>query len=217
MTLLLYAITDGPPLGELPPGVEGAPVWAISDAGLSAVVSRHDAAPTLDERAAWAYEQVIEAVMSDAAVLPMRFGSYVSDRAAAQEILRDRAPELTPSLERIRGRVEVSVRAVWPQEDVVAPEAGDGRAYMEARLGPERRARALRDRIHETLDPLADASRYRLLVRPTAPVTAAFLVKRDRTEEFVRHAAALDARLAEADLTCTGPWPAYSFVGGDEA
>ena len=70
---------------------------------------------------------------------------------------------------------------------------------------------------HETLDPLADASRYRLLARPTAPVTAAFLVKRDRTEEFVRQAVALDARIEEAELTCTGPWPAYSFVGGDEA
>ena len=85
MTLLLYAITDRPPLGELPPGVEGAPVWAVSDAGLSAVVSLHDAAPAFDEHAAWAYEQVIEAVMSDAAVLPMRFGSYVSDREAAQD------------------------------------------------------------------------------------------------------------------------------------
>ena len=75
----------------------------------------------------------------------------------------------------------------------------------------------MRDRIGAVLDPLADASRYRLLARPTAPVTAAFLVRRDRTEEFVRHAAALDARIADAELTCTGPWPAYSFVGGDDA
>jgi len=217
MTLLVYAVTDRPPLGELPPGVEGAPVWTISHAGLSALVSRHETAPVIDERSGWAYEQVIESGMAQAAVLPMRFGSTLADRDAVVQWLDERARELSGVLERIRDRVEVSVRAVWAQGDETAAQVGTGREYMEARLEPERRARALRERIGQALDPLADASRYRLLVRPSAPVTAAFLVPRRATETFVARAAELDRELAEADLTCTGPWPAYSFVGSDNA
>jgi hypothetical protein len=29
----------------------------------------------------------------------------------------------------------------------------------------------------------------------------------------VRAVTGLDAELADAELVCTGPWPAYSFVG----
>lgn len=217
MTLLVYAVTDRPPLHETPAGVEGAPVWAISEAGLSALVSRHAAAPAADEPSAWAYEQVVESAMAQAAVLPMRFGSTLADRPSVARWLGEQARELSSALERVRGRVEVSVRAEWDMVDGAQAPTATGREYMQARLEPERRARALRERIGQALDPLAEASHYRLLVRPSAPVTAAFLVDGRATEAFVARAAELDRELDEADLTCTGPWPAYSFVGGDTA
>jgi hypothetical protein len=45
----------------------------------------------------------------------------------------------------------------------------------------------------------------------SAAVSAAFLVARERVEEFVRRTAALDAELAGGHVFCTGPWPPYSF------
>jgi plasmid stabilization system protein ParE len=217
MTLLLYAIADRPPVGELPPGVGGEAVWAISEGPTSALVSRHPEAPKFDESAAWAYERVIEAAMESAAVAPMRFGSFAADPQEVQQILRERCEELMDALHRIRGRVEVSVRATWPSADEPASRATTGRAYMEARLEPAQRARALRDRLREALDPLADASRYRLVAGAPAPLTAAFLVGRDAAGDFVARATRLAAEVGDAELSCTGPWPAYSFVSEDTA
>ena len=222
MTLLLYAITDRRDAWKPPcAGVDQQPVQAILGNGLTALVSRHDVAPNLDRDAAWTYERVIESAMVDAAVLPARFGSLLADEGATEQMLRDRCAHLAQSLDCIRGHAELSVRATWagaqapgelPATDVT------GTVYMRARAEPERRARDLRRRMSATLEPLAQATRYRQLLHTSTAVTAAFLVDRARIAEFVRRAQQLDRELVDVDLICTGPWPAYSFVGapGDE-
>jgi gas vesicle protein GvpL/GvpF len=218
LTLLLYAITDRGDPWEAPcAGVEGQAVQVIVGNGLSALVSRHDTVPNLDPIAAWTYERVIEVAMADAAVLPARFGSLLADGGATEQMLRDRSVALTQTLDRIRGRAELSVRAMWTAahggSEPPPADAATGAAYMRARVEPERRARDVRRRISAALEPLAQATRYRRLLEPLTPVTAAFLVDRATIAEFVRRAEQLDRELVEADLICTGPWPAYSFVG----
>ena len=50
--------------------------------------------------------------MTDRAVLPMRFGSRLQDDDALRELLAARQQEFLATLQRVRGRVEVSVRAM---------------------------------------------------------------------------------------------------------
>jgi len=90
---------------------------------------------------------------------------------------------------------------------------GSGTAYMRSRLGPHLRARELAARVHAHLDAHARASHHRLLTRTSVPLSAAFLVERGREGDFLSRVRGLDAELRDADLVCTGPWPAYSFVG----
>lgn len=215
MSLLLYAIGDG--VASAPrvrTGVGSRPLRSIGGSGLTALVSEHDVPPALDEDTLWTFERVVEAQMESGPVLPVRFGSLVSDVPALQRVLRERHRELTAQLDRIRGAAELSVRAVWSSAEA-DPAPGctphTGTAYLMARLGPQRRARALSERMRDALDDLARETRYRVPGRPDAPVSAAFLVGVDDVEMFVDRVESL--RIDCAELICTGPWPAYSFVG----
>jgi hypothetical protein len=67
--------------------------------------------------------------------------------------------------------------------------------------------------LHDELAARARASRQRVLALPSVPVSAAFLVDRGSADAFVSAVTRLDAQLEDAELVCTGPWPAYSFVG----
>jgi Gas vesicle synthesis protein GvpL/GvpF len=215
MSLLLYAIADGPV--DAPGGVEGvaaSAVRAVGADGLVALVSEHERAPAVDEAALWAFDEVIESHMGDRAVLPARFGSMVQDVAALQALLDGRRVELSAKLERVRGAVELGVRAGW--RDLPGGSAPDpeptGTAYMLDRVARNRRARDLAKRIDRVLAPLARATHCQVLARPAVPVSAAYLVDRGRVGEFAAAVVELDAATEDAELVCTGPWPPYSFT-----
>ena len=119
----------------------------------------------------------------------MRFGSVTEDAGA---LLEERHAELTAALERVRGAVELGVRAT------TAPQpASSGTEYLM------RRART--ERAQAQLAELARA----YVARPQA---GAYLVDRDAVEAFRARVSELDERLA-----CTGPWPPYSFSEGEDA
>jgi Gas vesicle synthesis protein GvpL/GvpF len=220
VSLLLYAITDAaPPPEPAISGVDGAPVRLVAAAGLWAAVSDHDGAPELDEETLWTFERVVESLMNDCAVLPVRFGTLLAGVAEVEEMLTARRDDLAAKLDRVRGAVELSVRGVWPDPNPSAASRTDsaanasGTSYMRSRLEPHRRAGELAARVHAHLDDHARASSHRLLTRATVPLSAAFLVERGREGDFLSRVRGLDAELSDADLVCTGPWPAYSFVG----
>jgi hypothetical protein len=214
MSLLVYAITDGPLESRgSTVGVAERPVHAIGTDGLRALVSEHDRAPAVTEAAVWAFDEVIEHEMATRAVLPARFGSMVADRRSVQALLDSRRAQLSVRLEHVRGAVELGVRAAWtPGEDPPALDGpASGVAYMHERVAARARARGLATRLDAALRPLARAARHRLLSHDGTRVSAAYLVDRDRVPEFAGRAAELDDEL-EADVICTGPWPPYSFA-----
>lgn len=215
MSLLLYAITDaGCRLDPELRGIGGARVHGIGAAGLVAVVSRHDAIPALDEQTLWRFEQVVESLMPEGAVLPVRVATMLAAAEDVVAMLESGRDELMRKLDRVRGAVELSVRGVWPDAPPIrAGVATSGTDYMQDRLAPQQRAHELAAQVHAHLDGRARASRHRILPRGSVPVSAAFLIDQGTEDDFVHAVTGLDAQLEDADLVCTGPWPAYSFVG----
>jgi Gas vesicle synthesis protein GvpL/GvpF len=218
--LYLYAITESaasPPMA----GLDGAPPRAVGDAGLFAIVSEHDGLEVeATEDDLWAHESVVEALMDAGAVLPVRLGTVMRDDAAVLESLRERREELGSALERVRGAVELGVRAAVVAEPVSvgastgADAAGPGTAYMMGRLSRERQGSEAAARIHEPLAFLARASTFRVSAQERPVLRASYLVDRDRVEEFMARVEELDER-GEAAIVCTGPWPPYSFTSAE--
>ena len=219
--IYLYAITDRPcaSLDGLR-GHEDAPVRLLAHDAIAAVYSSHDwLVLEPSEDALWRHEAVVEALTGEGAVLPLRFGAVVADEAALADELARRSAEFERSLERVRGRVELGLRVLWPEPPAAAGVrearlAGDGagRAYLLRRLEQERRNAELADRVHEPLARLAVASERRMRAAPRPLLSAAYLVERASVPRFQERVAQLRSEHAELTVACTGPWPPYSFA-----
>ncbi|MDX6657961.1 MAG: hypothetical protein QOH62_2754, partial [Solirubrobacteraceae bacterium] len=156
----VYAVCERPDL-PLPRvrGLARAPLDMIAEGPLVAVVSRHAQPPdepALD--ALWAHERVVESLMGERAVLPMRFGTRPPSADGVREILAGRRDALLEMLDRVRGRVELALRAMQPAARAAAapsPATASGGEYLRARLADARTLAAL----HEPLAAVAVAAR----------------------------------------------------------
>jgi hypothetical protein len=215
--IYVYAIADRDAAAPAGPGLGGTLVERFKEGRLAAFVSHDPPGGTQPTEAAlWQHEAVVEELMDAGAVLPMRFGSVVLGEGDLRELLASRAADFHRALARVRGRVELGVRALG-RLPVPEPRAGesDGRRYLLDKLERRRDAAQIADQIHPSFDVLSVASSRRLLPSEHVLFAGAYLVEREQVGEFERRARCLDHERADLELVCTGPWPPYSFAGGE--
>jgi hypothetical protein len=226
--MYVYAITDQPAL-PLPtqPGLDEASLCSLVHQEIAAVFSSLPAADVAVTQAnLWRHEAVVEALMADRAILPVRFGTVLDNESAIQAILAAHNASFVADLDRVRGQVEVGLRVLWNEEEKGSQRAGErpgtgggGRSYLMARLEEERRAgawrqqaEALASKLHAPLARLAAKSTRQLLLTPRMLLAAAYLIEQNQTAAFQREVEALSAVYPALHFLCTGPWPPYSFV-----
>lgn len=222
MSLYLYAITHADtPLPQVA-GIDGAVVQQIPHAPLAAIVS-----PLAHARLApsplhlWQHEAVVSAVLAHAPVLPVRFGTALTNHAGVQATLTQHAPQFLANLEVVRGCAELSLRVLWnvPAPATDMPPINNGRDYMLARLAQAQAQQAWRGHadtliaeLHARLAPLCRAHHHRPLLTPRLLLTAAYLVEQTNLTAFQQAVAQLDSDYPDLAFALTGPWAAYSFV-----
>jgi gas vesicle protein GvpL/GvpF len=207
----LYAITDdpGPPL----PDVAGLRLVRFD--GLAAVCTPASEAE-LSPETLWRHEDVVEALMEDRDLLPVRYGTRLDDEAAVARAMEGRRDELAAALKRVRGAVELSVRVMAaggaPAPSPPQPaERTSGAEYLRLRAEAE----ASRDEAARALnDPLAVLARESAQAQPHPPelFRAAYLVERGAIDSFVAEVGRLQGESPDLAILCTGPWPPYSFA-----
>jgi len=238
----LYAVIEGDGTGAVTGqrGVLGAAVRLLSADDLCALVSDVDVDQVaqlstdaaVDDSsplavAVRAHDAVVDTAFRAGAVIPLRFGTVVTDDAAATEMLRAHAGTLRAELRRVAQAAEWSVRVttsaeVPAEEPVPAATASTGRDYLTL-LGQELQVRAESRRraddtaalVHRALCELAlDAVRGHGSGDGAPLLKATYLVRRDAAERFVACCDEMRATLERQGMTleCTGPWPAYHFV-----
>jgi Gas vesicle synthesis protein GvpL/GvpF len=171
----LYAIAEQP-APEVP-----SPLQAVPAGSLVAVCGPADDEVTPE--ALWQRETVLEGLMADGNLLPVRYGTRLEDEEAAARAVEERREHLAAALERVRGAVELSVRVV-----------GDAGGT-----------------VHEPLRALARDAVVGRPQAPESH-RAAYLVDRARIQDFVDTVAALQRTTTNLQVLCTGPWPPYSFT-----
>jgi len=185
----LLAITDDatppqPPLRLVPAGRVSV---LVAPAGDTEIVRAAGEEPAADADALWQRESLLEELMRERALLPIRYGTRVEDDDAAAAAVAPRDAELAAALDRVRGAVEVSVRAV----------AGDGSVTAEPEAVHERLSAVARE--HDRLDG-------------PEPLRAAYLVDAGAVDHFVATVRELQHQHPGLSILCTGPWPPYSFA-----
>jgi hypothetical protein len=184
--LYVYAVLDKVPR-SLGVGLDEVPLRAVTGGRLVAVVGEHARAPELGDDQLCTHEALISRLMAEATALPLRFGTTVSGEEELRGWLRADEGGLLGLLDVVRGAVELSVRADLP--------LGSG----------------LREHIHR---PLEGAARRAILFGPgpgSGRLRAAYLVDGDHIEAFAATVERLERELG-IEISCTGPWPPYSFV-----
>ena len=176
-----------------------------------------------------AHEAVVEHFVRQrgATVIPMKLFTMFStlDRALAE--MRNKIDELEAVVTRIAGCEEWGVRIVRtaPRRPAARSASSSGVAYLAAKkqarddaLEQARRAADAAEAVFEELEGLTRSAWRRESVPEgaTSPpiLDAAFLVPVTQRARFRTAAKRLAARCAGAgaEMTLTGPWPAYSFV-----
>jgi hypothetical protein len=196
----LIAITDD---ASTPP----APLHTVACGRLTAICGPADeSSPGADSL--WRHEELVESLMETRDLLPVRFGTQLSDDAAVAHAVSERGAQLAAQLERIRGAVELAVR-VDDRGSGPRVETGptSGREYMRSQAGRVRAGRMVHDE-------LASLARDTVVLPGPEILRAAYLVERGGVDEFVTRVRRLQAANEELVLICTGPWPPYSFAEG---
>jgi hypothetical protein len=194
--IYLYALAEAETTTPPGPGIDGGPVRKIVEGRLAAFFTP-DPPRGIEpgERALLEHEETVAALMDRGAVLPMHFGTTLAGEEALRHLLVARGEELSHSLELMRGRVEMGVRAI-----------------VAARSPGRRAATRVADQMDPTFRELAVAHERAVLAANGVLFTAAYLVDRDHVEEFRRRADLLDHKRPNVTLVCSGPWPPYSFT-----
>ncbi len=246
MTWLLYGIafagseqhSGATPL-RLPRGVGDGAVRLIEAHGLAAAVSAIDASDATPSVArALAYARVVEALHTNRAVVPMRFGCVLAEESDVIELLRVRRAEYVHVLQVLDGCVEMGVRILRRGPDISPPPSaltdaggsrrGPGATYLNRRgaVYTEQERRAIEatqvtDRLRAAcagwfVQFKAEGPGRSLHATATSSFASAyFLVQRHALEPFCQ-ACREFGRTAPAPLRLSGPWPPYNFVVPEE-
>jgi hypothetical protein len=235
--LCVYAITRDHELvaGTIPALRGASPPRLIARDGLSLVVADVELSLFADLAAepaegsslatlARAHDTVVRAVFEHGPVLPLRFGTIVSDENAARQLLDSRHDEVSSWLDRMAGHREWGVRVVEPtaveKPAGMALDSVSGTEYLRRRqqvLADDERSRRNQVRATQSLHTALSghASDYACRDhRPNTLLDAAYLVPHDNEALFQDQTARLSVAVEQlgASVHATGPWPPYSFT-----
>jgi Gas vesicle synthesis protein GvpL/GvpF len=220
-------------------GREPSEVRRIALDGIAALVSDVPRGALVAARDLRAHLSVLEEAVTRTTVLPVRLGTVMeSDAAVVEQFLAPNADGLAALLAELDGKVQLSIKGFYDEERLLreivqeTPAVarlrertqrlpGAGTYYERIQLGELVAAEIDRRRAHDTevvvdgLRPFAEAARAEPPTTQNGAVNAAFLVRRDRVDEFSGAVERLATELQDRiGIRYIGPLPPYSFTDG---
>lgn len=224
MAWYLYGVmsADGPatpPAGLL--GLDDAPVRFHGGGDLRLIVSDIDRTPTdLQEAdpqdtiaAVQRHDEALTSLATVAPLLPVRLGTLVTDRSAADELLDEQHHALADALRTVAGAAEWVVRIDAPEAtaDEVDTDLTPGHAFFARKRSQREARRDVRERAHSVATELerrlSVIARHARRLSPREPSTVArtaYLVDRESADRFV--ATAEEAEGVTVDPPSPAPW-----------
>jgi hypothetical protein len=95
---------------------------------------------------------------------------------------------------------------------LAAEAAGPGTAYLRQRARQRRRGEEVAELVHRPLSRLARRSLSKVDHGDPCAFKGAYLVDEGAVETFGERVGTLNETFQDLSVSCTGPWPPYSFV-----
>jgi hypothetical protein len=221
-----------------PIGLDGREVETIAYRDLSAVMSNAPLGKYEVSKAnLLAHERVLERVMNEHTVLPVRYCTVAQNAEEIRQLLERQYQQLKHLLRDLDGKVELGMKALWRQMDLIFQEIVDQNEaikHLKAEIArkPSRQTHPQRiaigkmvqaaleakkegegEQILWVLRRLAAEHRLNPTVGDRMFLNAAFLVDRAREKEFDDQMERLSLRYRErVKFAYVGPVPPYNFV-----
>lgn len=214
-------------------GLESEPVFLIECGKLSAAVSRLSRGwPVAERTNAVRHFEVLQSFMEAGAILPFRFGAAFTSAARLRSHIESRRDDYEAQLQKLRGKAEFNV-AVAPcgEEFQETPSigaanecAGPGARYLSGRLAVALETRSRQSQAQKIAQLIASALGPKFETDTPRPdpaggksaVSIACLVPAPRIACFSTRLSILMAACPQLSISCTGPWPPFSFVTAPE-
>jgi hypothetical protein len=220
-------------------GIEGSKVYSISQGELSVVVSDAEIKEyPISRENTLTHQKVIEGVMKEYDVLPVSFGTVAkSERDMKEKILKSRTSDLLNTFKKIKGKVELNLKAIWLdlpsifqeiiKEDreiqITKKEAtkvsGIGRTNLAIEVGKmvasalERKKERETSTILKPLKKIAEDFKENKVQLDQVIFNTAFLVPKEKEKEFDEEVLKLGEKYdGMIKFLYVGPLPPFNFV-----
>lgn len=241
--IYVYGVVAASERGEVEAsgvGGQNAAVRRVVLDGIAALVSDVPGGALVAARDLRAHWSVLEEVAGRTTVLPVRLGTVMENEAAvAEEFLAPNAERLSALLADLDGKVQLNVKGFYDEERLLrevvheAPAVARMRDRVQAlpeaasyydriRLGELVSAEIDRRRERDVhlvrgwLELLAEAALTEPPTTRNGAVSAAFLVRRERVDEFSEAVRRLAEEVGDRmTIRYVGPLPPYSFADGN--
>lgn len=216
-------------------GLEGNAAYVVNQGNLSCLVSD----TSCDHYPLWrehiiAHQRPIEEAMRHYDVLPFSFSNIAdSEDQIKEKILKERKNEFEELFQKFGGRIEVGLKAFWPDMKVIFQEVAERSPELQCfkkrplcltyqqqiAVGElvakllEKRKQEEAQKITKAVNDLAEDIKEQQLFGENMALNAAFLIKKGRENEFTKRIAMVAPNFPNAKLNCSGPFPLYNFVG----
>ena len=239
--LYVYCVircADDPEFTSLGMGERGDAVYTVHQGDLAAVVSDSlSDAYEARRRNMMAHTAVLEEVMSDFTILPLRFSTVAPNAEIVRtQLLGERRAELLALWQEVDGRVELGLKAFWHEDtlfqgivdenpairalrDSLAGRSAEETHAERMKLGElvevamKQRRQRDSDLIMSRLKPLAHSVAINENYGERMVLNAAFLVAKDAESRMDEAVQQLDGELGERLMfKYVGSAPPYNFV-----
>jgi hypothetical protein len=236
MKLYLYGIIDSSDqITESIYGLEGTGVYNIPFCDIGAVVSEiNQPIQDVTEGTVLEHEAIVEKLMADFTVLPVRFQTVIDGRYNLLSMMQSHYRDFKDNLERLCNKFEFGIKVIWSadkiKENIIKTLNKEQQKKLELGSSPSKKFmkdkfdkykidkefEAKADKLIKVMDiffsKFAAEKRIDKLKTENLLLDAVYLVEKDKESNFREAFRHIKSARSDFKYLFSGPWPAYNFV-----
>lgn len=220
-------------------GLAGTVLYTVYFDEITAVVSDINRANLItDQSNAIAYASVIEKLVEQFSLLPMRYGSLMESRDSINKMLERNYPEFQQNLQKVEnkyefglkifcdsGKLKAELRAKsetdtkTPTKSVPGIKNSVYRNYVNKKLKEHRIEELVLIYVDSVIAEITGylarlnaVNKFKKIVSETNIISAIFLLGKDKKDKLIQAVENLQNQYPGLTFVLTGPWPPYNFV-----
>lgn len=236
MKMYLYGIIDSSnQIDEPIYGLKGAGVYNIPYCDIGTVVSEmNQSIQNATKEAVLQHEAVVERLMANFTVLPVRFMTIVGGRNNVLSLMQDYYKDFKDNLKRLHNKREFGIRVIWPadrikeniirtfkksKQHIPVSDNSLNKKFIKEKFEKykiEEEFEEKADRFIKVMDTFfskfAVEKKLEKLKTENLLLDAVYLVERDKQNDFKEALEHIKNGHPALKYLFSGPWPPYSFV-----